>query len=681
MGEGLRIKVVFEDGDILHVSQKSEGLERSWLLLNPKHHTTISEFSSYLLQNFQLHNSCPNGILLSMEGYVLPPFESTCFFNDKDVISVRKKGGSLTRVGDAPSYVDNLQIVKKESVNSKPVCLGNEVFAIKTGGYEMDEPEKERRDQVHDYNSPPSDLLADEFPVSKKRKASEKLNSLKKKRKKKKEYPQVAEGCNIDIQPEPTKKSKRSLTDKKSSKKQMKKSESHKMNGTESNGGTAKISERNVTKLDMTKNDQILKSGKDCVAVTAKPEEMKKLPSRSSRRQYAKRKFKKEMTKILKENENSQLENTSKEIQSKNRKREGVRFQQGHRKWKKGRANDQRHEDKYCKQKQSQGEIEETPDQPKGLLYWMGLLSKDMAKDKSKPEHANSKSPVRDELLQSSDIDHEVVPVEVRPEHICSELSGKEQTLKKNQAQEKLSSEKITTSQRTEINEPHKDPSEISSAENFAPGNGSIDFAKLPSLSDAPKEGDVIAYRLLEVSSNWTAELSPYHVGKVLSFNFKSSRASLMPVAGYPFYSTKNKPGEDECTMKLDSSLYREDGSLEIDLSSLVDVRAVKPPTLLLPLKVDSIGNTNDKSRPSGQENRDIVNHESNMCGGGSSRESREDLWEQLSVALSAKKEQLSQQSSCWGKVIPSKSSWSYEACGLQPRKGFSRWKKQEMIR
>ncbi|CAH9071177.1 unnamed protein product [Cuscuta europaea] len=679
MGEGLRIKVVFEDGDILHVSQKSEGLERSWLLLNPKHHKTISEFSSYLLQNFQLHDSCPNGILLSMEGYVLPPFESTCFFKDKDVISVRKKGGSLIHAGDAPNYVDNLQVVKKAIVNTKPVCIANEAFAIETRGYEMDEPEKERRDQVHDYKSLTSDLLVDGVPVSKKRKASEKLNCLKKK--KKKEYPQVAEKCNIDIQPEPTKKSKQDLTDKKSYKKQMKKSESHKMNGADGNGGTAKISESNVTKLDMTINDQILKSGKDCVAVTAKPEEMKKLPNRSSRRQYAKRKFKKEMTKILKENENSQLENTSKEIQSKDRKREGVRFQQGHRKWRKGQANDQTREDKYCKQRRSRGEIEETPDQPKGLLYWMGLLSKDMAKDKSKPEHANSKSPVRDELVQSSDIDHEVVPVEVRPEHICSELSGKEQTVKQNQARGKLSSEKITTSQRTEINEPHKDSSEISSAENFAPGNGSIDFAKLPSLSDVPKEGDVIAYRLLEVSSNWTAELSPYHVGKILSFNSKSSRASLMPVAGYPFYSTKNKPGEDECTMKLDSSLYREDGSLEIDLSSLVDVRAVKPPTLLLPSKVDSIGNNNDKSRPSGQENRVIVNHENNMCGGGGSQESREDMWEQLSVALSAKKEQLSQQSSSWGKVIPSKSSWSYEACGLQPRKGFSRWKKQEMIR
>nr|GMD16626.1 coilin-like isoform X4 [Ipomoea batatas] len=37
------------------------------------------------------------------------------------------------------------------------------------------------------------------------------------------------------------------------------------------------------------------------------------------------------------------------------------------------------------------------------------------------------------------------------------------------------------------------------------------------------QEGDVIAYLLLKLSSNWTAELSPYHVGKVSSFNCESS--------------------------------------------------------------------------------------------------------------------------------------------------------------
>lgn len=35
-----------------------------------------------------------------------------------------------------------------------------------------------------------------------------------------------------------------------------------------------------------------------------------------------------------------------------------------------------------------------------------------------------------------------------------------------------------------------------------------------------------------------------------------------MPVAGYPFYSKQS--GVDECAMQPDSSLYKEDGSLEV---------------------------------------------------------------------------------------------------------------------
>ncbi|XP_019163894.1 PREDICTED: coilin-like isoform X10 [Ipomoea nil] len=511
--EGLRIKVVFEDGDILNDSQKSEGLERSWLLLKPTHHTIISQFSSDLFHNFKLHNSCPHGILLSMDGFVLPPFESTCFFKDKDVISVKKKkkkkkGGSLVIVGDAPNLVENVQSVEKPSVNTKALLLANEAFNKEHGGYESDRPEEERRGQVDDYNLHKN--LLDGVAVSKKRKASEELHSTKKK----KQCSQVAEECNIDAQTEPsqpTKKSKRDRTAKISNKKEQRKSES-KMDGAEDNNETAEMTKDNHTKPNTKKNDHIQENGKECVDVTAKPEEIQKRPSRSSRRQYAKRRLIREMTKILKENADSQLKalNSSKDTQSKDGSEEAVRLPKGRQKWKKGQARAKREEDIsrpkghiHWKQRQTGDEIKETPGQPKGLLYWKGLLCDDMTKDMDKQECTNSKNLSCGEPDQNSDNADGVVPIELTPGHIHSELPGKEEAVQQNQAQaenfrwngvinkkndQKLGKEKISFSQRNEINELNKKSSEMSSAEKITHCDGSIDFAKLPSLSDTPKK-------------------------------------------------------------------------------------------------------------------------------------------------------------------------------------------------
>lgn len=91
---------------------------------------------------------------------------------------MKKKGGSLVIVDNAPNLVENIQSVKKPTVNSKPLLLANEVFDKEHGGYESDKPEEERRDQVDDYSSHLKNLL-DAVAVSKKRKASEKLHSSK----------------------------------------------------------------------------------------------------------------------------------------------------------------------------------------------------------------------------------------------------------------------------------------------------------------------------------------------------------------------------------------------------------------------------------------------------------------------------------------------------------------------
>ncbi|GMP82614.1 hypothetical protein CsSME_00036838 [Camellia sinensis var. sinensis] len=60
-----RLCVVFEDRHILSKAQKSQGLNQSWILLKPQHHN-ISDLSTYLTHIFDVHHSCPNGIILSV---------------------------------------------------------------------------------------------------------------------------------------------------------------------------------------------------------------------------------------------------------------------------------------------------------------------------------------------------------------------------------------------------------------------------------------------------------------------------------------------------------------------------------------------------------------------------------------------------------------------------------------
>jgi coilin len=102
-----------------------------------------------------------------------------------------------------------------------------------------------------------------------------------------------------------------------------------------------------------------------------------------------------------------------------------------------------------------------------------------------------------------------------------------------------------------------------------------LNFESLFPLMRLPKEGDLIAYRLVELSSSWCPELSSYRVGKVLIYDPISLRIILVPVPEYPITRDERKT-EEESDMLVDMSPYKEDGSLEIEYSSLLDVRLLK---------------------------------------------------------------------------------------------------------
>ncbi|ONM17864.1 Coilin [Zea mays] len=70
-------------------------------------------------------------------------------------------------------------------------------------------------------------------------------------------------------------------------------------------------------------------------------------------------------------------------------------------------------------------------------------------------------------------------------------------------------------------------------------------------------------------------ELSSFRVGKVVLYDPISLRIILLPVQEYPITTEENED-KDEPDMLVDLSPYKEDGSLEIEYSSLLDVRLLK---------------------------------------------------------------------------------------------------------
>lgn len=260
--DGVRLRLSFKDPDILSDLQKSEGFIRSWLLLKPQQHRTVADLSSYLLHKFQLHDSCPNGILLSMDGFVLPPFESTCILEDKDVVSVKKKGEHLAVDGNNgpnmilavernndPNTVENLQILEKQPLMGGPLLLTNEAFDHDAEGYESydseepeDESEKEEEEPEEDTSYQKNALVGN--AISKKRKASEMLPNSKKK----KHCSDVKE--KLDAQT--------NKQEDHASKKQ-KVSESHNKD-MENNKGNAERNEDSPVTPSMKKNDELHKN-------------------------------------------------------------------------------------------------------------------------------------------------------------------------------------------------------------------------------------------------------------------------------------------------------------------------------------------------------------------------------------------------------------------------------------
>nr|XP_009415977.1 PREDICTED: coilin isoform X3 [Musa acuminata subsp. malaccensis] len=521
MEDAVRLRVEFDDHRVLTKTQRLEGLCRCWLLLPPEL-STVSDVATHLVRAFALHLSCPHGVLLSMDEFVLPPFESSSIFRDKDIVRVKKKVAKTKQLleicGDA-YHIQDSKIVEKQ-----PITSGNELLNIKDFHEDLELCKSKKGEdacEVEGNTTKRQILSSEETILKRKRKQSDKPQNSK--------HDQVENCHRIPSQQQ--------LTDS-----------------------------------------------------------MNKSPSRSARRKKAKRQWLREM------------------------------------------ANQQLSENK-------QGEKQANDVQ--------GTLSKYKIVD------------------QTIEIEEEIVPVIVRPGHIRFEpidgdgehdntqSNGPVETLQWNGTTSKKKGQKWGR-EKTLSKKSDDDYCNGAFNENMITEEGEhvddhINFESLFPLTRLPEEGDILVYRLVELSSSWCPELSSFRVGKVSSYDSISMKIVLLPIPEYPISSQEKKDAE-ESAQEPDSTLYKEDGSLEIEYTSLVDVRLLKGH--------DSDNLHNEKSKEKAQSNNwDLALVDANPRHSAAPLvESRPTMgWDQIDQALSERKAQL-QQTDTWAIKGSTTASWSYRA-------------------
>ncbi|GAQ88351.1 hypothetical protein KFL_004200070 [Klebsormidium nitens] len=120
-------------------------------------------------------------------------------------------------------------------------------------------------------------------------------------------------------------------------------------------------------------------------------------------------------------------------------------------------------------------------------------------------------------------------------------------------------------------------------AEEFRRTRTAEEYEKLPDLGRAPQVADVLAYRLVELTSSWTPQISEYREGRVTAFDAASGTVALA------WWPAEDLVGRKEAVAQLDENFeetlpaepafappYDEDGNLEINLGSLMGVKLVQ---------------------------------------------------------------------------------------------------------
>ncbi|WCJ38578.1 sphere organelles protein-related [Euphorbia peplus] len=632
--ESVRLRLSFDE--ILNKPLKNRRLDRCWVQLKPQHET-ISDLSSYILHAFNLHLDCPSGILLSMDDFALPPFESTSILKDNDIIRVEKVGGVSSDVfmigNGGSSYL--------EAVDVRPVAppmklLANEEFEKESGGYRSEEEEDEDEDtnKQEDEDSKEEEEGAlhiettpEDKNVSRKRKASKETRSSKRK-KSKSASSEACTGVVEDIANNANGEQNGSLRISKVKARRQKKSKfgssedcANVVEDIANNANGEQNGSLTTSKVKAKRSCEAEENGNGDVDASHSPTAKKlKYPSRSARRKKAIRKYV--------------------------RQKEAAERKELRRK--------QLHEKTYQRSNEE--------DQPSNQMVCQESAEKDNEEVSEELPEKDTRELQEDLKLPDKNIHVEegVVPKVIRPGHIRFVSLGEEDdeqseiqnqipldnfqwsgTTSKKKGQ-KWGREKSTSNRRNNYNDATQKQPKVPKGVGL-----NLNFENLEFYTTLPKEGDVIAYRLIELSSSWTPELSSYRVGKISRYDMKSNRVRLLQVPGYPIFP--EGIDNDASDFQPEASPYQSDGSLWTEFSSLIEVRLVK----------HGKPNSAKKSVAGGAQETESVNN-GNETHASSQENGTTNPWEEISQALSLKKELLSQEDN-WNKPESSR-SWSYRA-------------------
>ncbi|KAK9104325.1 hypothetical protein Scep_021169 [Stephania cephalantha] len=643
--ESARVRVAFDDGDLLSESQRSQGLDRSWFLVKPEL-KSVSDLARHLARDFNLAKSCPNGLILYVDGFVLPSFESTRILKDNDVVRVKRKGSVTGFLGkdDEPNLLEDSGITEKQ-----PVLEGGKFLALIEDGNRTIDNTNEPEANGHTSNKDVLDLdtLANERPSSRKRKSSKSLENKREKKIRSKSPEKSPNALVENVENDKHIGYQDDDNGTSSKKKSQKKEKSSKSNGKYNDKSTDKVEDRIKTNAESltaeVRQDALHDDKVNEISYSHGCE--KKTPSRSARRKKAKRIWLRELLRSQKE-ELKKPEDPGKEKQAEH---EGL-------------------------EKDSRESIPSRKEEMK------------------RPEKSvNKKHAELEDSEKDSESEDDPVPIVIRPGHIrfgpVSEGQVVQQTrvplenfqwngaISKKRGQ-KWGLEKTSPAtsnaykvSRVDSVENRNWSMEISSGskndglkeasiENLAILNGQhlhgpVDFEKLKPLRSTPKKGDVVTYRLVELSSSLCPELTPFRVGKVSWYDSLTDKIMLEPVPGYPVITKEGGDDEDDAILPdSDVSLYREDGTLEIDFQLLHDVRTFNSDD---PNPVDVVASSGNRPISSSKE----IEKPSNV--NSTSRAPRNDIWEELTQALSEKKQMLEKNGWNIGDTS-GRSSWSYKA-------------------
>ncbi|XP_074274384.1 coilin isoform X2 [Silene latifolia] len=637
----LRLRLVFNNG-VLSKTQKRNGLKRSWVLLKP-HFQTICDVVSYIVHSFDLHGSCPHGIILYMDGFVLPEFESISILNDKDLISVKRKEtrslNASKAVQEATTYIYD-GIVEKLPLPSGVKLLANEEFDKETGGYQS-ESEKDEDEGVK--STSPVQNTPNAALASKKRKSSSKLESAKKKRK--------VQAISNTVQKKHLHESEHITKPKKKRK--------HESRSNQTALRSPDVMEKFSNELvpESKSESELDENKEDTIQASAMPDKTKKV-SRSTLRKKKKRVLKKSASDEAKKVELCERQQPVKDMtMDTGSKKEMV-------------ANITQ---QYDEDSDAEGDLVPVVIRPGLIRFTSSGKVKDIEENqeaKALDVNPTENGTWEDHSGAKNVSDNQIVKEAYCWNGITSKRKGQKwgqtSTWKESRNGNTHSSSawddgNQSTSSWQESREINGQFNNTWADKKHHSSNKSVNFDKLIPLVDSPKVGDVIAYRLLELSSSWCPELSPFRVGKVTSFEPESNMIKLVPVPEYPLNLPKNDVDDET---PLGSSIYSEDGSLETDFHSLNEVRIMKLGDLTQSEgKIGSSTPTTKKVNEVQDGGKKVVADLSNqkpptpdLANG------KKDVWEEITEAVSAKKAQLMQEDSWNKKETAAKRPWSYRS-------------------